>query len=329
MSPTESELALAVRAVREAARLAAKVQAEMVSPALTKDDKSPVTVADFAVQALVAQRLAEALPDAVLVAEEDAAELRGDQAEVRQQVAQFVAAFHPEASEATICDWIDRGGAQPTSRFWTLDPIDGTKGFLRGDQYAVALALIEDGRVVLGALGCPNLERAAEPKVGGDGSVAWAVAGQGAFHAPLDTSGLEGQPLKVSPIDDPARARLLRSMESGHTDADKIDELAQALGNAAEPVRMDSQAKYAVLAAGQGDVLLRLISPKRPDYKEKIWDQAAGLIVVQEAGGTITDLDGKPLDFRYGRALEQNRGVCATNGALHQAILNGLRQVSA
>jgi 3'(2'), 5'-bisphosphate nucleotidase len=42
-------------------------------------------------------------------------------------------------------------------RYWTLDPIDGTKGFLRGDQYAIALALVEHGEVVLGVLGCPNL----------------------------------------------------------------------------------------------------------------------------------------------------------------------------
>lgn len=44
----------------------------------------------------------------------------------------------------------------PTGRFWVLDPVDGTLGFVRGDQYAVALALIEDGEVVLGVLGCPN-----------------------------------------------------------------------------------------------------------------------------------------------------------------------------
>ena len=55
---------------------------------------------------------------------------------------------------------------------------------------------------------------------------------------------------------------------------------------------MDSQAKYAVLAAGGGDVNLRLLSPSRPDYREKIWDQAAGSIVVEEAGGRVSDLNG-------------------------------------
>ena len=92
---------------------------------------------------------------------------------------------------------------------------------------------------------------------------------------------------------------------------------------------MDSQAKYAVLAAGEGDVLLRLISNSRPDYRERIWDQAAGSIVIEEAGGRITDLDGKPLDFSHGRKLEKNRGILATNGHLHDAVLSGLRAIGA
>jgi 3'-phosphoadenosine 5'-phosphosulfate (PAPS) 3'-phosphatase len=92
---------------------------------------------------------------------------------------------------------------------------------------------------------------------------------------------------------------------------------------------MDSQAKYAVLAAGEGDVLLRLLSPSRPDYREKIWDQAAGSIVILEAGGRITDLDGKALDFSHGRTLAHNRGILATNGHLHDAVLAALRSIDA
>jgi 3'(2'), 5'-bisphosphate nucleotidase len=92
---------------------------------------------------------------------------------------------------------------------------------------------------------------------------------------------------------------------------------------------MDSQAKYAVLAAGVGDVNLRLISPKMPAYRERIWDQAAGSIVVEEAGGRVTDLDGKPLDFAQGRTLATNRGVLATNGQLHDALLDGLKEIHA
>jgi len=122
---------------------------------------------------------------------------------------------------------------------------------------------------------------------------------------------------------------LLRSYESGHTNTDQIDEFAQYVGIEADPVRMDSQAKYAVLAAGQGDLLLRLLSPLKPDYREKIWDQAAGSLIVQEAGGRITDLDGKALDFSTGRTLAANRGVIASNSLLHEIALAGLRNIQA
>jgi 3'(2'), 5'-bisphosphate nucleotidase len=110
---------------------------------------------------------------------------------------------------------------------------------------------------------------------------------------------------------------------------DQIGDFARALGIAAEPVRMDSQAKYSVLAAGKGDLLLRLLSPSMPDYREKIWDQAAGSLVVEEAGGRITDLNGRSLDFSTGRTLENNRGILASNNLLHDAALQALRDIGA
>jgi 3'(2'), 5'-bisphosphate nucleotidase len=94
-------------------------------------------------------------------------------------------------------------------------------------------------------------------------------------------------------------------------------------------VLMDSQAKDAVLAAGKGDLLLRLLSPSQPNYREKIWDQAAGSLVLEEAGGLITDLDGKPLNFTTGRSLRDNRGILASNRLLHAAALSALRQIGA
>jgi 3'(2'), 5'-bisphosphate nucleotidase len=75
--------------------------------------------------------------------------------------------------------------------------------------------------------------------------------------------------------------------------------------------------------------LLRLLSPDQPDYKEKIWDQAAGSIILEEAGGKITDLDGKPLDFTCGRSLTHNRGILASNKALHSAALQTLLEIGA
>ncbi len=328
------ESRFAIAAVREASQLVRRVQAEMVTAALSKGDKSPVTVGDFAAQAVVARRLQQAFPDAVLVGEESAADLRTDDnsgggAETLAQVVHFVRSVFPDATPDEVCDWIDLGAVDATDSFWTLDPIDGTKGFLRGDQYAVALGQVDSGKVVLGALGCPELADGVRPERGGAGSLLIAAAGQGAYCQSLDAPNSAWRRLSVSDRSDPTQARALRSVEKGHTNVSQIDVMSQTLGIAAPPVPMDSQAKYAVLAAGGGEMLVRFISASMPDYLEKIWDQAAGSIVVAEAGGRITDLDGKPLDFSHGRTLVQNRGVLATNGLLHDPVLAAIRAIGA
>ena len=321
------EIQFALNVTRRAALLVRQVQAELVTPALTKDDRSPVTVADYAAQALVGCLLGQAFPQDWLVAEEDSSVLRSPESALAlQQVTQFVRRNLPEATPETVCAWIDHRRANSAARFWTLDPIDGTKGFLRGDQYAIVLALVVDGAVQVGVLGCPNLTRAQQPDLSGPGSLVIAVRGAGAWTTSLASPG-DFQQLQVSSQADPANARLLRSFESGHTNVDQTGNLVQALGIQAEPVLMDSQAKYAVLAAGQGELMLRLLSAAQPNYREKIWDQAAGSLVLEEAGGQITDLDGKPLDFTTGRALRGNRGILASNRLLHEAALSTLRQI--
>jgi 3'(2'), 5'-bisphosphate nucleotidase len=135
--------------------------------------------------------------------------------------------------------------------------------------------------------------------------------------------------LAVSKDRDATAARLLCSVEKAHTITGRIAKPRAAFGTTAAPIPLDSQAKYAVLAAGGADVLVRLISPSRPDYKEMIWDQAAGSIVIEEAGGRVSDLDGRALDFSHGRRLERNRGILATNGRLHEVVLNALHSIGA
>ncbi len=328
------EIHFAIQTTRLAVQLVRQVQAELVTPALTKEDRSPVTVADFACQALVAHFLAKAFPEELLVAEESSSALQKPGAEKNLAlVTNFVqralaSESSGQVSAQQVCAWIDRGQTEHASRFWTLDPIDGTKGFLRGDQYAIALALVQNGVVQIGVLGCPNLVNADTPDLKGPGSLVMAVRGQGTWCAAIDSLA-DWRQLHVSGRSNPAEARLMRSFESGHTNVDQIGLFAQAMGTQADPVLMDSQAKYAVLAAGTGEVMLRLLSASMPDYKEKIWDHAAGSLVLQEAGGRISDLDGQPLDFTTGRSLLHNRGVLASNGTLHAPALAALKQIGA
>jgi len=185
-----------------------------------------------------------------------------------------------------------------------------------------------EGQVEVAALGCPNITGGGQPEIGGPGSLVIAVRGQGSWSTSLENPG-DFKRLQVSIRKDPSQARILRSVEAGHTNVSQIDTFAQALHVQADPVRMDSQAKYAVLASGEGELILRLLSPSKPDYQEKIWDQAAGSLVLQEAGGRITDLRGKPLDFTTGRKLVNNRGILASNGLVHEDALKALQVIGA
>ncbi len=207
-----------------------------------------------------------------------------------------------------------------------LDPLDGTKGFLRGGQYAVALALLEQGEVQLGVLGCPNLINARIMPQNAAGWLVFARRGCGSWATSLagDTPFTR---IRVSDRETPEVARILRSLEDSHTNAGQIDRLASILGTHSLPIRLDSQVKYALLACGEGDILIRMLSPNRMDYREKIWDQAVGSLIIEEAGGRTTDLDGQPLDFKQGRSLARNRGILATNGHLHDFVLQALKAV--
>jgi 3'(2'), 5'-bisphosphate nucleotidase len=343
-TPYQTERDFALEAVIRAAGLCRQVQAEMVQPlASQKGDRSPVTVADYGSQAIVCRLLAAAFPGDPVVAEESAAALRRpDQAEMLGHVTRTVQGVLPGATPADTCDWIDHGQGDPGPRFWTLDPIDGTKGFLRGEQYAIALALIVGGRVQVGALACPNLtpgppspqpspsegEGATPSPLRGEGRVRGgvvfvAVRGQGATMLPLDGDG-PPRTIHVASLADPAGARFVESFEPAHADQAAHQALARALGITRPALRMDSQAKYGVVARGEAALYLRLPSPQAPDYRENIWDHAAGALLVEEAGGRVTDASGADLDFGAGRKLFRNRGVVVSNGRFHEAILNAL-----
>lgn len=327
----ENELKTAVDVVRTAAVICRAVQQKISPDVLEKKDRSPVTVADFASQAVICKELRRAFPDAPIIGEEDATELRQpEKTPFLDVICSEIQAAGVDGSPDDVCSWIDHANAsQFSSRYWTLDPIDGTKGFLRKEQYAISLALIVDGKVTVAAVGCPNLpaeelgDGTAEP--GEDsGCLFSAVAGHGAFTQSFNP---DSEPTRISVTDttNSNDARFCESVESGHSSHSDSAKVAELLGITKEPVRLDSQAKYAIVARGEADVYLRL--PTRPGYVERIWDHAGGLLVVEEAGGMVTDITGKPLEFTHGCGLEQNRGVVVSNKHLHGQVIDALKSV--
>ncbi len=322
----EAERQVAVEAVRKACRLCRAVQADVASEEIVaKTDHSPVTAADLGAQALINLDLFRAFPGDPVAAEENAALLRTPGgARLKSRVARHVTTIVPDLTDTQILDAIDCGGwgGGRTGRYWAVDPIDGTMGFLRGEQYASALALIEDGQVVLGVLCCPNLPVDARDPDGPRGCLFIALKGQGATMTRIDNH--SEQSIRVADITDPTMASFCESVEGSHSSHAGAARVAAILGVTAPSLRIDSQTKYGVLARGDVSIYLRL--PTRADYEEKIWDHAAGSIIVKEAGGMVSDVRGHPLDFSRGRTLSHNAGVIATNGKLHSQVIAAVHQ---
>ena len=320
-SEQTSEKQIAISAVLKAIPLCQQVQTDMEKgDEVEKADRSPVTVADFGAQALICKAIGEAFPKDAIVAEEDSQELRKDP-QLMQRVTRYVNSFtEGSLSNQTVCDLIDCGGGEVGERFWTLDPIDGTKGFLEGDPYAIALALIVDGEIKLGVLGCPNLPQKWDDPQAQHGCLFVAERGKGTQMLSLD-----GEFLEWIHVCQTTR-RLVDTVESTHSDVDAHTQIAQQVGFITRPIKMYGQAKHGVLARGEASVYIRLPNPATPDYREYIWDNAAGMIVVEEAGGVVTDVDGQALDFSQGKQMTHNRGILATNGELHPQLLECIRE---
>jgi 3'(2'), 5'-bisphosphate nucleotidase len=352
MSTYSKELEVAQLAVQRASILTKKVFHEKAKGTVSKDDASPVTIGDFGAQALIIQAIKKNFPEDQIVGEEEASTLRND-IKLRDQIWAFVRETTltdasaemivggPIETVDAMLDAIDAGNSAGGSkgRIWALDPIDGTKGFLRGGQYAVCLALMVDGDVKVGVLGCPNLPiddaapLTAESGVDqtdteGKGVLFSAVSGQGATSRPLGTAGLgKSKSIQMKPVEDITQATFCESVEAGHSSHGDQHAIVTKLGVTKPSVRMDSQAKYGSIARGAGDIYLRL--PVSATYQEKIWDHAAGDLIVREAGGQVTDTLGRRLDFSKGRTLQENKGVVAAPKAVHGQVLEVVKEVLA
>jgi 3'(2'), 5'-bisphosphate nucleotidase len=207
-----------------------------------KGDDSPVTEADHAAEAVILERLRALWPDIPIIAEEDAAKY-GVPADIGP-------------------------------RFFLVDPLDGTKAFVRGDEhFTVNIGLIENGLPVAGAVAAPVQGRT------------WFTAASGCRRRGFG-EGL-GEAVHVRPW--PERAVALISHTMGAPEAEAL-----RLQYGFQDTRpMDSSIKLCIIAEGAADIY-----PRHGPTME--WDIAAAHAVLAAAGGTVVSADGTP--FLYGKA---------------------------
>lgn len=323
-----AELPLILDALSAAGSLTRAAQRGLVSGNIaTKVDGSIVTIADYASQALVNHLMARSgVVVPAVIAEESAESLASERGLVDDVVALLRTNGWPDATARAVLDAIDLAAA-PKDRapavYYTIDPIDGTKGFAAGRQYAVCLARIEHARCTLAALACPNLSPIAGDPIDpstGTGTLFAATDGSPLLTAPLaDPTALRVIPRR--PPGDIANPIITFSFEPSEARVRNFEALAAILGGALR-TPADSQVKYAMVARAQADAYFR---PPR-GAREKVWDHAAGCLLLERAGCTVSDLKGEPLRWEA-PSLPPHSGILGAPPLLHARILAAVDRI--
>jgi 3'(2'),5'-bisphosphate nucleotidase len=250
MKPTQGELQTLCAIAEAAGREVMAVYGGEIAT-WHKDDASPLTEADLRADAVIRQGLEAAFPGVFVLSE--------------------------ESSSAA-------GGA--AERFFLVDPLDGTKEFLkRNGEFTVNIALVDGGRVVAGVVLAPAL-----------GELFWAGDGLGAWKR--DAAG--SRALRVVPYDGSRPLRVIGSRSHG---GEALAAWLAKLPQAHDFVAAGSSLKFCRIAEGEADIYPRFGPTSQ-------WDTAAAQGVLEAAGGAVTDLAGVPLRYGLDRPL-LNPEFCA------------------
>ena len=347
----QTELDAAISVVHQASFLARHLQTTR-NDIINKLDDSPVTLADFAVQAIILDTLSNIFPNDLFIAEEESSNLQTNELLTNTIISYLETVQGKSWNKKKLFDTIDKGSYDGSvGRVWVLDPIDGTKGFIRGEHYCIALALLENGIPILSVMGCPNLNlnrvinRAKSDEIGlidegfeffnekqellkvsslDSGSIYFAATGCGSYAKSLSMVPGAGLEVQVSDVSDTKDATLGESAEASFGSRKTTSKVCELLNLKNDYVRLDGQCKVCVVGSGGAEGNLRL----PPDgYQEKIWDHAPAYHFLTESGGRMTDLENNKLDFTQGRSLSKDvKGIIASNGILHNKILNAVNE---
>jgi 3'-phosphoadenosine 5'-phosphosulfate (PAPS) 3'-phosphatase len=299
MKIIEKEIQIIVKIIRNAIRITEWFKKEGFKTYI-KQDQSPVTLADYASQIYLISNLKELYPKNSVIAEETFS------SELNNYTEKMIQSCYNKLNlslKPNIKEILNYRGPNSKIR-WSIDPIDGTKGYQKGLSYAIGIGMISNQEKKLSIIGVPNYNKEGV-------AIFIAKKGEGALAS---YGGKEYVPIKVSETRDVKKSLLCHSL---HYDEPWVMKLANKLG-IEKYIQIDSMAKFCMVADSSADVYIKPMSMDR----SFIWDFLPGDLLVMEAGGKVTDLKGRFPKYIENKCVISSPGLIASNGNFHQEILD-------
>ena len=298
MAHYQKELRYAISIVRNASKITEWFQKKGFNSYL-KNDNSPVTLADFASQIYIIAKLKQYFPNDEIIAEEENSEFIDHNA--INLITKCLESLDL-AKEIDITQSIGYRGIS-AERKWTIDPIDGTIGYQKGFPYAIGIGLIENLIPKICAIAVPNYNKKGL-------AIFSAEKGCG---AQVSYNNGKSQFIKVSNQNNLINANFCHSL---HYDKPWVEEFIK-IARLKNVIQIDSMAKFCMVADGSVDLYIKPLDADR----SFIWDFMPGDLIVREAGGQVTDLNGDRLKFKENKCIWTSPGIVSSNGILQAQVL--------
>lgn len=268
-----------------------------------KEDGSPVTVADYATQIYIINRITEKFPNDQIIAEEDDISLISDitKSSINSCYEALNIGDKINIENALIKDY------KHSKRQWTVDPIDGTKGYQKGLFYAIGIGFMINSNPKICSIAVPNYSKLVK-------AIFIAEKDQGSKFS-IDNS--EFKPIKVSEQSILKEAKMCQSL---HYNKPWVIDFANHV-EITNFVQIDSMAKFCKVADGTADFYIKPMNKSR----SYAWDFLPGTLLVKEAGGSITDLRGNAIKFKNNKCIVSAPGLIASNSLIHNDIIANIK----
>jgi len=303
-----------VLAVRRALYFALAIQDQLgrnYNKAETDNIFDPVTLADYGVQVIITRAIKATFPDDPIISEESLTQFQASVEPGRQK--KLLSHLNDFLGESLSLDDLMQALApfeahHTSNQIWTIDPIDGTTGYINRRNFSVGVGLIKNGEASLGIIGVP------------------AYRGGGVFYndadaickLPLDND--TAQSIVIPAVPEQLNIIVKSYDDAPHASHAVMNDVIKEAGiSQAMIVRLDGMEKYLQVATGDADLYLRM-PPLKGRAANKVWDHVPGVAIAKTVHAHILDKDGHDLKFNMDETMN-NIGIIVARGGIIDAII--------